>query len=206
MWHLTRSSSVYGDNESVPFHVKDLVDHPVSLYAATKKADELMNETCQSPAHRPSFLHRLRPWGRPDMAPWIFTSKILAGEPIPVFNHGKMRRAFTYIDDIVAGILAAVDHPPGDDGAIKAGGSKAPHALYNIGNNQSEELTRFIEVIEAACGRKAIIDYQPMQPGDVVETYADISAITRDLGYAPTTTIDVGLPNFVSWFRGYHAL
>jgi UDP-glucuronate 4-epimerase len=204
------SSSVYGSNESVPFRVEDRVDHPVSLYAATKKADELMSETY---AHLYKIsLTGLRfftvygPWGRPDMAPWIFTSKILAGEPIPVFNQGKMRRDFTYIDDIVAGILAAVDHPPGDDGAIKAGGSKAPHALYNIGNNQSEELTRFIEVIEAACGRKAIIDYQPMQPGDVVETYADISAITRDLGYAPTTTIDVGLPNFVSWFRGYHAL
>jgi UDP-glucuronate 4-epimerase len=204
------SSSVYGSNESVPFRVEDRVDHPVSLYAATKKADELMSETYahlyKVPLTGLRFFTVYGPWGRPDMAPWIFTSKILAGEPIPVFNQGKMRRDFTYIDDIVAGILAAVDLPPRDDGAAKAGGSKAPHALYNIGNNQSEELSRFIDVIEAACGKKAVIDYQPMQPGDVVETYADISAINRDLGYAPTTTIDVGLPNFVSWFRRYHAL
>jgi UDP-glucuronate 4-epimerase len=204
------SSSVYGSNESVPFRVEDRVDHPVSLYAATKKADELMSETYAHLYHIPltglRFFTVYGPWGRPDMAPWIFTNKILAGAPIPVFNQGKMRRDFTYIDDIVAGILAAVDHPPADDGAEKAGGSKAPHALYNIGNNQSEELSRFIDVIQEACGKKAIIDYQPMQPGDVVETYADISAITRDLGYAPTTTIDVGLPNFVNWFRRYHAL
>jgi UDP-glucuronate 4-epimerase len=204
------SSSVYGGNENLPFRVEDRVDHPVSLYAATKKADELMSETYAHLYRIPQtglrFFTVYGPWGRPDMAPWIFTSKILAGQPIPVFNQGKMRRDFTYIDDIVSGTIAAVDHPPADDGTAKAGASKAPHAIYNIGNNQSEELSRFIEILEHACGKKAVIDYQPMQPGDVVETYADISAIARDLGYAPSTAIDVGLPKFVNWFRDYHGI
>jgi UDP-glucuronate 4-epimerase len=139
------------------------------------------------------------------MAPWIFTSRILAGEPIQVFNHGEMRRDFTYISDIVAGVLAALDRPPADDGEEKAGGSMQPHALYNIGNSHPEELGRFIDIIEAACGRAALRDYQPMQPGDVVATAADISAIERDLGFAPRTPIDVGVPRFVDWFRTYHA-
>ncbi|HEU4960352.1 MAG TPA: NAD-dependent epimerase/dehydratase family protein [Sphingomonas sp.] len=202
------SSSVYGGNDSYPFRVEDRVDHPVSLYAATKKSNELMSEAYarlyRIPLTGLRFFTVYGPWGRPDMAPWIFTSKILAGEPIPVFNHGRMRRDFTFIDDIIAGVVAALDHPPADDGVEKAGGSKEPHTLYNIGNNRSEELGRFIEVIEAACGRPAVRDYQPMQPGDVVATAADVSAIERDLGYRPTTSIEVGLPRFVEWYRGYN--
>src|SRR3546814_2080857 len=143
------------------------------------------------------------PWGRPDMAAWIFTSKILRGEPIPVFNNGAMRRDFTYIDDIVTGVVAALDAPPADDRAIKPGGSKAPHALYNIGNNNPEELGRLIDVIEAACGRKAVRDFQPMQPGDVVATAADITATTRDFGFRPTVGIEEGIPRFVDWYRHY---
>jgi len=201
------SSSVYGGNTVLPFRVEDRVDHPVSLYAATKKADELMSETYAHLFRIPQtglrFFTVYGPWGRPDMALWLFTDAILAGRPIAVFNHGKMQRDFTYIDDIVSGILAALDSPPRDDGAAKAGGSVSPHALYNIGNNRSEELGRLIDVIEAACGRAAVRDYQPIQPGDVPATYADISAIARDLGYAPTTPIDVGVPRFVAWFRGY---
>ncbi|MBB5685808.1 GDP-mannose 4,6-dehydratase [Sphingobium boeckii] len=204
------SSSVYGQNEKLPFSVDDRVDHPVSLYAATKKSDELMSETYahlyRIPMTGLRFFTVYGPWGRPDMAPWIFTRKILAGEPIQMFNHGDMRRDFTYVDDIVSGIIACLDNPPPDDGAVKAGGSKAPHRLYNIGNNRSEELPRFIAVIEQACGRKADIRPEPIQPGDVKDTFADISAIERDLGYAPTTTIDEGLPRFVAWFRNYHGI
>lgn len=203
------SSSVYGNNESLPFSVEDRVDHPISLYAATKKSDELMSETYahlyRIPMTGLRFFTVYGPWGRPDMAPWIFTRKILAGEPIQVFNHGNMRRDFTYIDDIVAGVVACLDNPPPDDGQEKAGGSRAPHRLYNIGNNRSEELLRFISVVEEACGKKAITEMMPIQPGDVKDTYADISAIERDLGYAPTTPIDVGIPRFVQWFKDYHA-
>ncbi|UAK23251.1 NAD-dependent epimerase/dehydratase family protein [Sphingomonas nostoxanthinifaciens] len=204
------SSSVYGGNVSLPFRVEDRVDHPVSLYAATKRADELMSETYSHLYRLPQtglrFFTVYGPWGRPDMAMWIFTSKILAGKPIPVFNHGEMKRDFTYIDDIVAGVIAALDNPPPDDGAAKAGGSVAPHRLYNIGNSRSEQLGHVIDVLEAACGIKAIRDYQPIQPGDVTATYADISAIHDDLGYAPTTTVEVGVPNFVDWYRTYHGL
>jgi UDP-glucuronate 4-epimerase len=134
---------------------------------------------------------------------WIFTSKILAGEPIPVFNHGQMQRDFTYIDDIVTGILAALDNPPADDGSLKAGGSVTPHRLYNIGNNKAEELGKLIDLIEAACGKPAMRDYQPMQPGDVPATYADLAAIKQDLGFAPTTSIEEGVPRFVDWYRSY---
>jgi UDP-glucuronate 4-epimerase len=137
------------------------------------------------------------------MALWLFTDAILAGQPIAVFNHGKMQRDFTYIDDIVAGVIAALDHPPMDDGSPKAGGSVSPHALYNIGNNRPEELGKLIDLIEAACGKPALRDFQPMQPGDVPATYADISAIAEDLGYAPTTPIEVGVPKFVDWYRAY---
>ncbi|MDB5688621.1 MAG: NAD-dependent epimerase/dehydratase family protein [Sphingomonas bacterium] len=204
------SSSVYGGNATLPFRVEDRVDRPLSLYAATKKADELMSETYAHLYRLPQtglrFFTVYGPWGRPDMAMWIFTRKILAGEPIPVFGEGNMRRDFTYIDDIVTGIVAALDNPPADDGAEKAGGSIAPHRLYNIGNNNSEELGAMIGLIEAACGRPAIRDLHPMQPGDVRETYADISAIQRDLGFAPTTPISVGVPKFVDWYRGYHGL
>lgn len=203
------SSSVYGNNESLPFRVEDRVDHPISLYAATKKSDELMSDTYahlyRIPMTGLRFFTVYGPWGRPDMAPWIFTRKILAGETIPVFNHGDMRRDFTYIDDIVSGIIACLDNPPPDDGQEKAGGSRAPHRLYNIGNNRSEELLRFLEIIEQACGKPAITEMMPIQPGDVKDTFADISAIERDLGYAPSTPIDIGLPRFVEWFRTYHA-
>jgi len=204
------SSSVYGANAKVPFAVEDRVDHPVSLYAATKKADELMSETYahlyRIPLTGLRFFTVYGPWGRPDMALWIFTQKILAGQPIPVFNHGDMHRDFTYIDDIVSGVVAALDHPPADDGAAKAGGSVAPHALYNIGNHRSEKLTSLIEAIEAAAGRKAEVELLPMQPGDVPRTFADIGAIQRDLGYAPTTTIAEGVPRFVHWYREYHGV
>jgi UDP-glucuronate 4-epimerase len=204
------SSSVYGANTKVPFSVDDRVDHPISLYAATKKADELMSETYAHLYRLPQtglrFFTVYGPWGRPDMMPWIFTSKVLAGEPIPVFNNGEMYRDFTYIDDIVSGVIAALDHPPSDDGVQKPGGSVAPHAIYNIGNNRSEHLMRFIEILEDACGRKARLNFQPMQPGDVQRTYADIDAIQRDLGYQPSTPIEVGIPNFVRWYREYHGV
>jgi UDP-glucuronate 4-epimerase len=201
------SSSVYGGNETLPFRVEDRVDHPLSLYAATKKADELMSDTYahlyRIPLTGLRFFTVYGPWGRPDMAMWIFTSKILAGEPIPVFNHGQMQRDFTYIDDIVTGIIAALDNPPPDDGSVKAGGSVTPHRLYNIGNNRAEELGKLIDLIEAACGKPAIRDYQPIQPGDVTATYADLTAIKQDLGFTPTTSIDVGVPRFVDWYRSY---
>ena len=204
------SSSVYGGNAKLPFAVEDRVDHPVSLYAATKRADELMSETYAHLFRLPltglRFFTVYGPWGRPDMMMWNFTRRILAGEPIPVFNQGDMYRDFTYIDDIIAGVVACLDHPPADDGAEKAGGSVKPHALYNIGNNRSEHLMRVVELLEESCGKKAVIDFQPIQPGDVPATYANIDAIQRDLGYAPTTSIDVGVPNFVRWYKEYHGV
>lgn len=196
------TSSVYGANKKLPFSVDDRVDSPISLYAATKKCCELMAHTYahlfRVPATGLRFFTVYGPWGRPDMAAYIFTSKILAGEPIPVFNHGKMERDFTYVDDIVAGVLGALDNPPADDGETP------PYALYNIGNNNSEPLTRFISILEEALGRKAKIDYQPMQPGDVPATYADIEATRRDFGFEPSTPIEVGLPRFVEWYKEYH--
>jgi UDP-glucuronate 4-epimerase len=202
------SSSVYGGNETLPFRVEDRVDHPLSLYAATKKADELMSETYAHLYRLPQtglrFFTVYGPWGRPDMAMWLFTKAILAGEPIHVFGEGNMRRDFTYVDDIVSGVVACIDNPPPDDGEIKAGGSRGPHRVYNIGNNRSEELTRMIELIEQSCGRKAERRLMPMQPGDVRDTYADISAIQKDLGFKPTTGIDEGVPRFVNWYRDYH--
>jgi UDP-glucuronate 4-epimerase len=204
------SSSVYGGNTQLPFRVEDRVDRPLSLYAATKKSDELMSETYAHLYHLPltglRFFTVYGPWGRPDMAMWMFTDKILQGIPIPVFNNGAMRRDFTYIDDIVAGVVACIDNPPSDDGVAKPGGSVAPHRIYNIGNNRSEDLMRMIALLETACGRKAELDFKPMQDGDVHETFADIDAIRADLGYAPTTTIEVGVPAFVSWFKGYRGL
>jgi UDP-glucuronate 4-epimerase len=202
------SSSVYGGNETLPFRVEDRVDHPLSLYAATKKADELISETYAHLYRMPltglRFFTVYGPWGRPDMAMWIFTKAILEGKPIDVFGEGNMRRDFTYIDDIVTGIVACLDNPPPDDGEAKAGGSKGPHRLYNIGNHRSEELTHMIELIEKACGREADKRLQPMQPGDVRDTFADISAIERDLGFQPTTSIAEGIPRFVDWYRAYH--
>ncbi|AOH84261.1 protein CapI [Sphingomonas panacis] len=202
------SSSVYGANKKLPFGVEDRVDHPVSLYAATKKSDELMSETYSHLYRIPQtglrFFTVYGPWGRPDMAMWIFTKAILAGKPIPVFNHGQMQRDFTYIDDITAGVIACLDNPPADDGAIKPGGSIAPHRIYNIGNNKPEQLGTLINLIEQACDREAIRDYRDMQPGDVPATYADINAISSDLGFAPTTSLQVGVPRFVEWYRNYN--
>lgn len=204
------SSSVYGANAKLPFAVEDRVDHPLSLYAATKKADELMSETYAHLYRLPltglRYFTVYGPWGRPDMMMWIFTGKILAGEPIPVFNNGEMWRDFTYIDDIVDGTLRALDHPPTDDGSIKAGGSAAPHAIYNIGNNRPEHLPTVIDILESECGRTAQRQMLPMQPGDVPKTYADVEAIRRDLGYRPSTRIEQGVPAFVRWFKDYHGV
>jgi UDP-glucuronate 4-epimerase len=204
------SSSVYGGNETLPFRVEDRVDHPLSLYAATKKADELIGETYAHLYRLPQtglrFFTVYGPWGRPDMAMWLFAKAIFAGAPIEVFGEGNMRRDFTYIDDIVTGVVACLDNPAPDDGEEKAGGSRAPHRLYNIGNHRSEELTHMIDLLEAACGRKAERRLMPMQPGDVRDTYADISAIQRDLGFEPTTTIAEGIPRFVDWYKAYHGL
>ena len=204
------SSSVYGGNTKLPFSVEDRVDQPISLYAATKKADELMSETYAHLYRLPltglRFFTVYGPWGRPDMMMWLFTRAIMADQPIQVFNHGDMYRDFTFIDDIVSGVIASLDNPPPDDGLEKAGGSTKPHRLYNIGNHRSEHLMKVVEILEAECGKKAIIDFQPMQPGDVRQSFADIAAISSDLGYAPTTSIDVGVPAFVRWYRAYHGV
>ena len=204
------SSSVYGGNTKLPFSVDDRVDHPLSLYAATKKADELMSETYAHLYRLPltglRFFTVYGPWGRPDMMMWLFTKKIMAGEPIPVFNHGDMYRDFTYIDDIISGVVASLDNPPPDDGAQKAGGSIKPHRLYNIGNHKSEHLMKVVEILEAECGRKAELELLPMQPGDARQSFADIDAIASDLGYAPTTSIEVGVPSFVLWYKEYHGV
>ncbi len=201
------SSSVYGGNTKLPFAVEDRVDHPVSLYAATKRADELMSETYAHLYRLPltglRFFTVYGPWGRPDMMLWSFTRRILAGEGLPVFNGGEMWRDFTHIDDIVAGVLACLDQPPADDGSVKAGGSVGPHALYNIGNNQPEKVTDVIALIEQACGRTAKLKMLPMQPGEVERTFADIDAIARDHGFRPTISVQQGVPEFVRWYRDY---
>jgi UDP-glucuronate 4-epimerase len=204
------SSSVYGGNKSLPFRVEDRVDHPLSLYAATKKADELLSESYANLYRLPltglRFFTVYGPWGRPDMAMWIFVKALYAGEPLPLFNGGEMRRDFTYIDDIIRGVVACLDGPPTDDGQVKAGGSTSPHAIYNIGNSRSEDLMRVVELLEQETGRKALLDPKPMQIGDVRETFADISAIERDHGFKPATSIDEGVPRFVKWYREYHKL
>ena len=197
------SSSVYGANTKLPFSVEDPVDHPVSLYAATKRSMELISESYARMYKLPltglRFFTVYGPWGRPDMAAYIFTRKIFAGEPIPVFNHGDMRRDFTFIDDIVGGVLGVLaTTPQSPDGT--------PHRVYNLGNNRSEQLMRFIEVLEQALQRKAVIDFQPLQKGDVPETYADIEASTRDFGFRPLTPIDQGIPRFVDWYKDYHGV
>ncbi|WBH17678.1 NAD-dependent epimerase/dehydratase family protein [Sphingomonas radiodurans] len=195
------SSSVYGGNTKLPFAEDDRVDAPISLYAATKKADELMGNVYAHLFRLPltglRFFTVYGPWGRPDMALWLFTDAILQGKPIRVFNHGDMSRDFTFIDDIVAGVVAVTDSPPADDGKAP------PHCVYNIGNNKPEQLLRMIDVLEDAIGIKAIRSLEPMQPGDVPATYADITAIARDHGFAPTTPIEVGIPRFVEWFKSY---
>lgn len=196
------SSSVYGGNSKHPFSVEDAVDKPVSIYAATKRADELITRAyChlwKIPATGLRFFTVYGPWGRPDMAAYLFADAISHGRPIRVFNNGEMRRDFTYIDDIVKGVLAVIGKPPTPDA------DGVPHRIYNLGNNKSEKLTDFIAEIEKAMGKAAQRRNEPMQPGDVVETYADIDASTRDLGYAPTTTIAEGIPRFIDWYRRYH--
>jgi UDP-glucuronate 4-epimerase len=207
------SSSVYGANTSMPFSVHDNVDHPVSLYAASKKANELM-------AHTYSHLYRLPttglrfftvygPWGRPDMALFLFTRAILAGKPIDVFNFGKMRRDFTYIDDIVEGVIRVADRPaqpnPEWSGADPdPGTSAAPYRVYNIGNHNPVELLHLIEVLEDALGKKAEKNLLPIQPGDVPATYADVDDLVRDVGFRPETSIEDGVGRFVEWYRGYY--
>ncbi len=195
------SSSVYGGNEKLPFSESDPVDHPVSLYAATKRANELMSQTYAHlygiPQTGLRFFTVYGPWGRPDMAYWMFTENILQGKPIPVFNDGKLQRDYTYIDDIVAGVVSVLDGPPQP-------GKGAPHRIYNIGNNRPEELMDFIRIIEDATGRKADIQMKPMQPGDVLATYADISAIQADFAFEPQTPLAVGLPKFVEWYKSYN--
>ena len=193
------SSSVYGGNTKLPFSVDDETEQPNSLYAATKKADELIGHTYAHlygvPATGLRFFTVYGPWGRPDMAAFLFTRAILAGEPIRVFNHGEMWRDFTYVDDIVAGILAAVARRPS---------ATPPHAVYNLGNHRSEKLTDFIALIEKALGRKAEYRFEPMQPGDVARTYADIEASRRDLGFEPKTPIAEGIPRFINWYTDYY--
>lgn len=198
------SSSVYGANKTMPFRVEDRVDHPISLYAATKRADELMSEAYAHLFRIPQtglrFFTVYGPWGRPDMALWKFTASIFAGKPIDVYNHGDMKRDFTYIDDIVDGVIASLYHPPADDGLEKEGGYLTPHRLYNIGNNRSEPLMQLIREIEKACGRQAELNLLPMQDGDVHETYANIDPIGCELGYSPKTGIAIGVPAFVAWY------
>jgi UDP-glucuronate 4-epimerase len=209
------SSSVYGGNTHMPFSIHDNVDHPVSLYAASKKANELM-------AHCYAHLYRLPctglrfftvygPWGRPDMALFIFTKAILEGRPIDVFNHGKMRRDFTYVDDIVDGVIRTLDRPAMASAAWSGekpdpGTSSAPARIYNIGNHQPVELLHFIDVLEHSLGKKAEKRLMPLQPGDVPATYADIDDITNDVGFKPTTPIEVGIPRFVKWYREFYQI
>ncbi len=207
------SSSVYGSNRKLPFAVEDSVDHPVSLYAASKKANELMAHTYSHLFNLPTtglrFFTVYGPWGRPDMALFLFTRKILAGEPIDVFNHGKHSRDFTYIDDIVDGVIRSLDRVPGPDPDYdplnpSPATSSAPYRVYNIGNNSPVELLRYIEVLEDCLGRKAKKNLLPLQPGDVPDTYADVSALARDTGYAPSTSVEVGVGKFVAWYRGFY--
>jgi UDP-glucuronate 4-epimerase len=200
------SSSVYGANREMPFSLEQRTDQPMSFYGATKKAGEVMVQSYAHLYRIPSiglrFFTVYGPWGRPDMSPYIFTSKILNGETIQVFNNGDMSRDFTFVDDIVTGVVAALDTPPDDE--ARPGEAGAPHRVYNLGNNRPVSLMDYIGVIEAACGKKAVIDFRPLQPGDVLETYADIDASIRDLGFAPTTPIEEGIPKFVAWYRQYH--
>ncbi len=207
------SSSVYGANEAMPFSVHDNVDHPLSLYAASKKANELMAHTYSHLYSLPTtglrFFTVYGPWGRPDMALFIFTKKILAGEPIDVFNHGQHKRDFTYIDDIVEGVVRTLDQPaqsnPQWSGAEPdPSTSRAPYRLYNIGSNNPVELARFIEIIEQCTGKKAEKNLLPMQPGDVPATYADVDGLISDVGYKPETPVEQGIDNFVQWYRAFY--
>ncbi|MCP1374126.1 NAD-dependent epimerase [Dyella lutea] len=208
------SSSVYGANRKLPFAVEDAVDHPVSLYAATKKANELMAHTYSHLYGLPTtglrFFTVYGPWGRPDMSPMLFADRISRGEPIDVFNFGNHSRDFTYIDDIVEGVIRSLDHPAQPDPSYdpmqpNPGISAAPYRVYNIGNDQPVQLLRFIELMEQALGRTVEKRLLPMQPGDVPDTWADVSALRRDVGYAPSTSIEDGVARFVAWYREYSA-
>ncbi|RLA19831.1 MAG: capsular biosynthesis protein CpsI [Gammaproteobacteria bacterium] len=207
------SSSVYGANTSMPFSIHDNVDHPVSLYAASKKANELMAHTYSHLFNLPTtglrFFTVYGPWGRPDMALFLFTKSILAGKPIDVFNYGNHRRDFTYIDDIVEGVIRILDQPakPNPDWSgdqPDPGSSKAPYRIYNIGNNQPVELMRYIEVLEDCLGKKAEKNLLPLQEGDVPDTYANVDDLVRDTGYKPSTPIETGIANFVEWYKEYY--
>jgi len=207
------SSSVYGANESMPFSVHDVVDHPMSLYAASKKANELMAHTYSNLYQLPTtglrFFTVYGPWGRPDMALFLFTKAILAGEKIDVFNYGKHRRDFTYIDDIVEGVIRTLDHnaqanPDWSGLNPDPGTSKAPWRVYNIGNQSPVELMAYIETLERLLGKTAEKNLLPLQPGDVPDTYADVEALVSDVGYKPNTSIEVGIERFVSWYRAYY--
>ena len=209
------SSSVYGSNRKLPFSVDDSVDHPVSLYAATKKANELMAHTYSHLFGLPTtglrFFTVYGPWGRPDMALFVFTRRILAGEPIDIFNHGRHSRDFTYIDDIVEGVVRTLDRVPEADPALAESDqtparSAAPYRLYNIGNHQPVELLRYIDVIEECLGRKAERRLLPMQPGDVPDTWADVEALSSDTGYSPSTPVEIGVKRFVDWYRDYYGV
>jgi UDP-glucuronate 4-epimerase len=213
--HLTyaSSSSVYGANTAMPFSIHQNVDHPLSLYAATKKANELMAHTYSHLYKLPTtglrFFTVYGPWGRPDMALFLFTKAILEGRPIDVFNHGRMRRDFTYIDDIVEGVIRTSDRvAPGnaewDSDKPDPGTSKAPYRLYNIGNNNPVELMHLIETLERSLGRTATKNMMELQPGDVPATYADVDDLARDVGFAPKTPIETGVANFVRWYREYY--
>lgn len=212
--HLTyaSSSSVYGANRKSPFSVEDRVDHPVSLYAATKKANELMAHTYSHLFGLPTtglrFFTVYGPWGRPDMAIWLFTEAILAGRSIDVFNHGRMQRDFTYIDDIVEGVVRTNDLIPqaADPQTLANAGTAAPWRVYNIGNNQPVQLLRLIETLEQAIGRTAEKRFLPMQPGDVESTCADIQALQAATGFRPDTPIETGVRRFVDWYRDYHGI
>lgn len=196
------SSSVYGGNDKMPFSVKDDVSKPVSLYAATKRADELMSHTYSHLYDMPQtglrFFTVYGPWGRPDMALFIFTKAICEGKKVPVFNNGNLKRDFTYIDDIVSGVIATLDTPPQKDE------ESVSHHILNIGNTRSEKLMDFLTTIEDSLGKKADIEFKPMQDGDVLETYADVSETKEHVGYAPTTTIKEGVPKFVEWYKDYY--
>ena len=209
------SSSVYGGNRNLPFHERQPVNHPVSLYAASKKANELMAHTYSHlyglPATGLRFFTVYGPWGRPDMAPMLFARAILAGEPIKVFNHGRMQRDFTYIDDIVEGVLRCCDKPATADPLFDPlqpdpATAAAPHRVFNIGNSQPTPLLRFIEVMEQALGREAIKNFQPMQPGDVVATAADTQALENWVGFRPSTSIELGVERFAQWYRSFYAV
>lgn len=209
------SSSVYGANTKLPFAVQDSVDHPISLYAATKKANELMAHTYSHLFRLPTtglrFFTVYGPWGRPDMAMFIFAKALLAGQPLKLFNHGKMRRDFTYVDDVVQSVVRLIGRPPQgrpdwDGHHPDPATSKAPWMVYNIGNNRPEELMHVISVLEKEFGRPAIKEMLPMQPGDVEATYADVSALERDVGFKPSTTIEDGIARFAKWYRDYHKL